>query len=244
VESVSPDPGRFVTGAMPDPPRPNWSGWEPMLLAAGYEFCLFDGLNRFYALQEEPSLRAALETPASVLDGYVPRRQTELESWLTAARSRAEAAEAETRQLAANEAGLQAALQNAQSKLEADAFELNRLQAALEASEDGRRKLESVADDLTHALNEHRQTLRVVEADRDALAQDLASHREALASHREALDSHREALASHRDTLERERAGAVREIAAWRERVATMERTAAWRWRARLIRWRRSLRLG
>lgn len=30
----------------------NWSGWEPGLKAAGYEFMLFDGLNRYYAARE------------------------------------------------------------------------------------------------------------------------------------------------------------------------------------------------
>lgn len=30
----------------------NWSGWEPRLLGSGYEFMLFDGLNRYYAARE------------------------------------------------------------------------------------------------------------------------------------------------------------------------------------------------
>lgn len=30
----------------------NWSGWEPRLLDASYDFMLFDGLNRFYAARE------------------------------------------------------------------------------------------------------------------------------------------------------------------------------------------------
>jgi len=37
---------------------PNWAGWEPALLAAGYECALFDGLNRFYVAQERADLRA------------------------------------------------------------------------------------------------------------------------------------------------------------------------------------------
>lgn len=41
VEAVAP-------GDMAD----NWSGWEPGLLASGYEFMLFDGLNRYYAARE------------------------------------------------------------------------------------------------------------------------------------------------------------------------------------------------
>jgi FkbM family methyltransferase len=36
----------------------NWSGWEPHLLENGYEFVLFDNLNRFYVAREESELRA------------------------------------------------------------------------------------------------------------------------------------------------------------------------------------------
>ncbi len=36
----------------------NWQSWEPMLLAQGYEFVLFDGLNRFYAAKENPDIIA------------------------------------------------------------------------------------------------------------------------------------------------------------------------------------------
>lgn len=49
--------------------------WEPELLACGYEFCLFDGLSRFYVAAEKADLlRPALSYPACVLDNYVPLR--------------------------------------------------------------------------------------------------------------------------------------------------------------------------
>ena len=41
IEAVAP-------GDMAD----NWSEWEPALIAQGYEFMLFDGLNRYYAARE------------------------------------------------------------------------------------------------------------------------------------------------------------------------------------------------
>ncbi|HEY8579177.1 MAG TPA: FkbM family methyltransferase [Beijerinckiaceae bacterium] len=37
---------------------PNWSGWEPALLAADYAFALDDGLNRFYVAREQAALAA------------------------------------------------------------------------------------------------------------------------------------------------------------------------------------------
>lgn len=36
----------------------NWQGWEPQLLAQGYEFVLFEGLNRFYIAKENVDLLA------------------------------------------------------------------------------------------------------------------------------------------------------------------------------------------
>jgi FkbM family methyltransferase len=50
--------------------EPMWHEWEGILLANGYEFALFDGLNRFYYRREEPQLRERLSYPANVTDGF------------------------------------------------------------------------------------------------------------------------------------------------------------------------------
>jgi FkbM family methyltransferase len=45
--------------------------WEAKVLAADYEFTLFDGLSRFYvAAEHAPTLRAALSFPACPLDDF------------------------------------------------------------------------------------------------------------------------------------------------------------------------------
>ncbi len=44
----------------PGNPAGDASAWEPQLLATGYEFCLFDRLNRFYVAAEARDLRARL----------------------------------------------------------------------------------------------------------------------------------------------------------------------------------------
>lgn len=47
------------------------SEWEPGLIAQGYQYCLFDGVSRFYVADEKADLlRAALSYPACVLDNY------------------------------------------------------------------------------------------------------------------------------------------------------------------------------
>ena len=37
---------------------PNWEGWEPILLANGYDFVLDEGLNRFYVAREQADILA------------------------------------------------------------------------------------------------------------------------------------------------------------------------------------------
>lgn len=49
--------------------------WEPILLDAGYVFCLFDGLSRYYVAAEHESLRSKLDYPACVFDEFVTARE-------------------------------------------------------------------------------------------------------------------------------------------------------------------------
>jgi FkbM family methyltransferase len=45
--------------------------WEPLVLTAGYQCALFDGVNRFYARPENAALFARLSVPANVLDDFI-----------------------------------------------------------------------------------------------------------------------------------------------------------------------------
>ena len=42
--------------------------WEPLLLDQRYEFCLFDGLNRYYVAAEHADLKPLLSYPPCVFD--------------------------------------------------------------------------------------------------------------------------------------------------------------------------------
>jgi FkbM family methyltransferase len=61
-----------VEATLPDTTIPSHADWEPSLLASGYGLALFDGLNRFYAREDEPELAARLSVPANVTDHFVP----------------------------------------------------------------------------------------------------------------------------------------------------------------------------
>ena len=57
------------------------TSWEPQLLAAGYLFASFDGLNRYYACAEEPDL-VPLLSPASELDNFVSENTLDVERYV------------------------------------------------------------------------------------------------------------------------------------------------------------------
>jgi FkbM family methyltransferase len=59
--------------------------WEVSLLAHGYAFAYFDGLNRFYVANEHAELAAVLAVPPNVFDDYI--QYTYLEAIETAQRS-------------------------------------------------------------------------------------------------------------------------------------------------------------
>ncbi len=72
-----------ATAPMSD--RRTHEDWEDLVLSAGYEFVLFDGLSRWYLAKEHEDLRLALDHPACALDLWVNRRTFEAEAAATSA---------------------------------------------------------------------------------------------------------------------------------------------------------------
>ena len=58
----------LIEATQPNSREPNHAEWEPIVLAAGYRFALFDGLNRFYVANERQELLPVLAAPANVFD--------------------------------------------------------------------------------------------------------------------------------------------------------------------------------
>jgi FkbM family methyltransferase len=67
-----------VESVSPGSSLPTQEQWEGLVLAAGFVFAAFDGVNRFYVPRDRADLIKALEYPISVLDRYVqaPRLAT------------------------------------------------------------------------------------------------------------------------------------------------------------------------
>lgn len=57
-----------VEATIPGSAETDYADWDPIVLAAGYQFVYFDGLNRFYVANEHPELVPAFGMPPNVFD--------------------------------------------------------------------------------------------------------------------------------------------------------------------------------
>ncbi|WP_158507150.1 FkbM family methyltransferase [Subtercola sp. Z020] len=72
IEATAPMSTRQVHGS-----------WDSIVDGAGYEFCFFDGLSRYYvAAERSAELKPDLEYPAGILDAYVNVRQLRVQEEL------------------------------------------------------------------------------------------------------------------------------------------------------------------
>jgi len=90
--------------------------WEALLLAKGYSYVYFDGLNRFYISPDHPELSEAFDAPPNFFDGFV---LSETQPFCSLVSSRAQQAEAsaqqaETRSQQAESKALQAEMASTQ----------------------------------------------------------------------------------------------------------------------------------
>lgn len=69
-----------VEATLPMSQVESYASWEPILLAANYEFTYADGLNRFYVADEHADLREAFKRPPNVFDGFLLSDQQEAEA--------------------------------------------------------------------------------------------------------------------------------------------------------------------
>jgi FkbM family methyltransferase len=67
-----------IEATVPDSPKLSHAAWEPLVIDAGYRLALFDGLNRFYARDDESVLLERLSVPPNVFDRWMPVKCLEL----------------------------------------------------------------------------------------------------------------------------------------------------------------------
>lgn len=59
-----------VEATIPNSTEENYARWEPMVIAANYQFVYFDGLNRFYVAKEHAELIPAFSRPPNCFDDF------------------------------------------------------------------------------------------------------------------------------------------------------------------------------
>lgn len=78
-----------IEATAPNSPEPTHEEWEPYVLDSGYEWCLFDGISRYYVAKEHAEeLRPKLSYPACVLDDFIPVDVHELKQTLARTEAR------------------------------------------------------------------------------------------------------------------------------------------------------------
>jgi FkbM family methyltransferase len=111
-----------IEATAPNSTRQTHTAWEELVLAAGYEFCLFDGLSRFYVADEQRALAPLLSYPACVFDEFDTLTERELSE-------RASARELEVAALTENLVRSEEALTANQDELVATREELHQVLA-------------------------------------------------------------------------------------------------------------------
>jgi FkbM family methyltransferase len=71
-----------VEATRPNSQVPAWQSYDARVLAAGYRYAWFDGLNRYYIADERPELVAPLAVQPNYFDDYVPFAQVRLREQL------------------------------------------------------------------------------------------------------------------------------------------------------------------
>ncbi|RRW10433.1 FkbM family methyltransferase [Stutzerimonas stutzeri] len=87
--------------------------WEALLLAKGYSYVYFDGLNRFYISPDHPELSEAFDAPPNFFDGFV---LSETQPFCSLVSSRAQQAEASAQQAETRSQQAEASAQQAETK--------------------------------------------------------------------------------------------------------------------------------
>ncbi len=86
-----------IEAIAPNGNRPTHKDWEKLVCDAGYRFCLFDGLSRFYVADEHfDEIGASLSAPAHVLDNFTTLHEREMAAELEAVQALQRAAVAQS----------------------------------------------------------------------------------------------------------------------------------------------------
>ena len=213
----------LVESTIPNSRVQRFRSWEPLLTRQGYDFALFDGLNRFYLCEQHKDRMSQLSVPVNVFDGYC----TAAEFFLS------RRAEEERQNKEALEASLEHERTKAEQRYQADKQAIAQARAEAEAQSRARDEAQARAqahEAVTVALrSEFEQALTAAWAQHEqAEARAVASEAQAERADSRAAASDQRALAEQRERQSTQaRLADVEQQAARAEQAAQAAASAA-----------------
>jgi FkbM family methyltransferase len=125
----------LIEATKPSTDLPTHEQWEPLVLAAGYVFAYFDGLNRFYVRDDATALIERFRVPLNITDHFEPYEMVRLREQLEAKDAALHSACADSRNLTTQLEAKHAALQTAVASWSALEADLQAKDSALRAKD-------------------------------------------------------------------------------------------------------------
>lgn len=172
-----------VEATRPQSPELNHHLWDPMVLAKGYSFAYFDGLNRFYVSDAHPELATALTCGPNVFDDFVLAPQSAFCSAANAAAaeamaqvraSAAEAAEQQRASAAEAEAQQRTAAAQASARLLEATQKIESLEGELQARRDAEATFQREKSLIVEAAGAYREEFQRAVAQNQVFAVEIA----------------------------------------------------------------------
>jgi len=219
-----------IEATLPNSTERSHESWEASVLAAGYEFCLFDGLSRFYVAKEHAvELRESLDHPACIHDNYI--------TWHTSA-DRARMVKLDTRILKLDAQGvklnarivkLDAQIQSQDAQIQSQDAQIQSQDAQIQSQDAQIQSQDAQIGTLDVARNQAViDAIRWRTASLTRWADSLSASFE-LAQLREQTDARAREASNELTQLREQTDARAREAAINGQEVAAMRRTVSWR---------------
>lgn len=165
-----------IEATLPNSSELDFSGWEPIVTGANYQFAYFDGLNRFYVANEHAELAQAFSCPPNFFDDL----QLTETSWMC--RRVIEEVRGRARELTAQTQAHAEWLQREWDAVKLRLEELSRQSGSLEVERDAERQRASQLEEESKSARERESSMQAhtewLQKEWDAAKQRIEDFRE------------------------------------------------------------------
>jgi FkbM family methyltransferase len=174
-----------LEATLPGTTTPSYQEWEPLLLAQGYLFAAFNGLNRFYLREDLRDRLDRFATPVNVFDKFVPHEiVVQQEKFHQTLEKERHAAERERADWQARLAAFEFERAEFERRCSVLKQQNDFMQRKLEASEQQRSVLEQQKDCMQRKLEASEQHRSALEQQKDCMQRQLEASQRQLRPYR------------------------------------------------------------